>query len=451
MQSTRLALRGLIGLLGVLAFTPFVHADFKVSDIQEIVHDADNHEAGKEATSVVILSEGYQQRADFMDKAKAISKQLRDNLTSAVMREVTTYDFYYVWIPAKDKGAPWRNGRKPGKTPFGARVEKDGGLATDDDAINRAMKHVLTGTTHDAVAVVLIHLLSKEDDPAHGVPTVDDPNTSPDDVRDNADTPEETYKRLEAKDTCRKGAFTIGRVRQVDLDMRAFVHEFGHARFGLDDEYANDPDSTIPAKEKGWVAQYPNTTTDPSGKKWLAKCPELFKSDGTIKTIQEGGSGYAKGVWHSERNCRMNQTRNQYFCTVCEASIRNWPKDKGRLPMPKWTAPTNGSKPSLVEVGNKRFVELKWKAGNGDEPLSWFVELIGTDGKVRWKDSFEGHKRSADMPAPAPGLYTLRLTGERLGRVNPENRSPPAEIKFRILANPTVTVRGIVERLTDRE
>src|SRR5687768_5515472 len=138
MKTQRRALGGLLGLLGVLAFASTAQADFRIADIKEIVHDADDREAGKEATSVVILSEGYRERADFMERARGVAKQLRDNLTSAVMREVTTYDFYFVWVPAKDKGAPWRNGKKAGDTPFGAHVEKDGTLATDDAAVDRA-------------------------------------------------------------------------------------------------------------------------------------------------------------------------------------------------------------------------------------------------------------------------------------------------------------------------
>lgn len=441
-------------------FSPFLHAqalaesNFKVEDIVEVVTDLDTPKAGKATTSVVILSEGYRERQDFMPKARGLAKQLRDNATTAVMREVTNFDFYFVWVPSKAAGAPWRNGKKPVDTPFQAHVQKDGSLATDDSAADRAMKFVLRGTTHEAICVYLIHL--NPNDPKAGSATdVDDPNTSHEDVRDNADTPEDIFKKLEKNDSCEKGAHQIGRVRQVDLDVRAFVHEFGHARFGLDDEYWNEEDSVIPASEKGAVAQYPNTTTDPSGEKWRKLVPGLFSSSGKIKSIVEGGSGYAKGVWHAEKNCRMNQTRNQYFCSVCEASIRNWPNDKGSLPKPSWVAPKDGSKPAVVQAGTAKLIELSWKPGAGDPPLSWLVELVGADGRVKWSDHFEGHLRAGDMKAPKPGIYTLRLTGQRLAKANDDNRSPPAEIKFRVLSNPTIVIReetrGITDALTTGE
>src|SRR5262249_30656201 len=133
----------------------------------------------------------------------------------------------------------------------------------------------------------------------------------------------------------------IGRVRQVDIDMRAFVHEFGHARYGLDDEYANDDTSACPESERSAVAQYPNCSTDETGLRWQTLVPELY-ARGTL-SIVEGGSGYAKKVWRARfgehDHCRMKQTRTMDFCEICQAVIRRSNKKPVPFHEPQWVAP----------------------------------------------------------------------------------------------------------------
>ncbi len=422
----------LASLLAVFSAGARADTNFHVADIAEVRHDDDPDDPKKPVTDVVVLSEGYtsDNEALFWQKAQQIARSLRDDQATSVMREVTTFHFTYVWVPSKDKGAPWRTGQKAGDTPFGAYTDEDGSLSTDDNAVDRAVKHVVDGT-HKTVSVVMIHLLSKYQDPASAAPKgIKDANTGPDDVRDISDTPEDLYGKLVRSDRVREGknAHQVGRVRQVDLDMRAFVHEFGHARFGLDDEYSNDPDEALPDSEKGAVAQFPNDTTDPSGSRWKSLVPDLYDASGKIKQIFEGGSGYGKGVWRAYKNCRMNQSRSQDFCPVCKAIIRASIHDGEPLPAPVWVQPAsaNGKVSVSVAGDGTRTVALQWKPGSSEQPNSWHVQLTDATGKVTWDTYLEGDVQSFDMPAPKPGPYTLSVTGERVALADPSNVSPPA-------------------------
>ncbi|HZU98374.1 MAG TPA: M64 family metallopeptidase [Planctomycetota bacterium] len=424
-------MRRTVAALLVFTFLPAVaraQSNFHTDDIADVRHDDDPDDPKKPVTEVVVMSEGYTKanEALFWERAHQIAKSLREDQASSVMREVTTFHFTYVWVPSKDNGAPWRNGEEAGDTPFGAHITKDGSLATDDGAVDRAVKHVMPeGNTNRTVSVVLIHLLSKRADHAANAPKVkkeDDPNTGPSDVRDISDTPEDLFRSLGDRGHLgHSHGVEIGRVRQVDIDMRAFVHEFGHARFGLDDEYANDPDEVIPEKEKAGVAQFPNSSIDPTGARWKKLVPELFDGSGKIKQIFEGGSGYGKGVWHASHLCRMNQSRTEDFCPVCKAIIRGSIHDGELLPAPAWVS---------VKDAKDGSVALQWKAGSKEQPNSFHLALTDATGKVVWKTDVEGHVTSFDMPAPKPGPYTVSVTAQRVSIADPANVSKPAATKY---------------------
>lgn len=444
----------LVAALPTVVFAQPKPSNFSVNDIVSVTHDDDPADPKKPVTEVVIISEGYPegQKARFLEKARQIKASLRTDEASSVMREVTTFHFTTVWVPSTGDGAPWFNGDPARDTPFRAHVEKDGSLAADHAAIDRAVKKVASGQ-NTTVPVVLINFLSKKEGAPKKKPpktgrNADDLNTSPGDVRDISDTPEDLYKDLATNSDRRERAgghaAEVGRVLQVDLDMRAFVHEFGHARFGLDDEYANDPDQALPANERNGVAQFPNNTIDPSGARWRNVVPELFDESGKLKQpLIEGGSGYGKKVWHAYKLCRMNQSRSEDFCPVCKAAIRGSVMDGKPLAAPVWLAPVSqdGSTKLTVEKDGSKTVALRWKPGSSEQPNSWHLELTDATGKVVLKKDVEGHQRSLDIDAPGPGRYTLSLQAVRIARADPRNHSPVAEVPLFIPKKPELVTR----------
>lgn len=428
------------------------HHPFAKGDVVDIVKDFDDPEQGKPVTEVVILSEGYDSgaRAAFMAKAKQCATSLRKTAAAEPMRQVTTFDFYYVWVPSEDKGAPWRTGEPAHDTPFGAWQDKDG-LATDDASVDAAVKLVASGK-NPTVGVVMIRLLTKREDvELEDKKVAPDDNDGPEDVRDISDTPQFTYVKL---GHCKAGkvAHEVGRVRQVSIDMRAFVHEFGHARFGLDDEYSNfdkedaSPNASVVPETAGAVAQFPNCTVDPSGARWRMLAPQLFDAKGKIKHIEKGGSGYSKGVWHAEAKCRMNQSRNQEFCSVCKAVILG---STGPLSPPEWVKPASKSTvtPDVGAHGEgKKTIELAWSPTASGTVNCYHLELTKKGAtKPTWTFDFEGHMTRGWCPVDGAGAYTLTIQAQGVALASPAARSKKAITTFEVGA-PHAT-HGIAEHV----
>jgi hypothetical protein len=431
------------------------HHPLAISDVKEVLQDFDAPVAGKPATDVVIVSEGYdgKSRAAFLAKARQCAVSLRTTAAAAPMREVTTFNFYYVWVPSKDKGAPWRNEEPPHDTAFGAWQTKDG-LATDDASVDRAVKHVAEGK-NPTVSVVMIRLLTKREDveleDRHVEP---DDNKGPDDVRDISDTPQFTYVKL---GHCRgKKAREVGRVRQVSIDMRAFVHEFGHARFGLDDEYSDfDADDSSPAasvtpESAAALAQFPNCTVDPTGARWRSLAPSLFEASGKIAHIEKGGSGLSSGVWHATAKCRMNQSRSQDFCPVCKAVILG---ANHALVPPDWVTPAPHST-VFLEVGanglKRNGVHMSWEPKSGATVNCYHIELRKKgETKPIWKTDVEGHMTHGRLPVPDPGSYVLDIQAQGVALAEPADRSKKSSTTFEVEAGPGPgqPTHGITEKI----
>ena len=144
---SRHASLGSVFALLLLTSVAQAQSNFSVGDIDEVVKDFDAPEKKKLATDVVILPEGYQDRADFMKKARALAKRLRPR--PDLRPHARDHDLRVLLRLGGVEGpgrTVARNGEKPRDTPFSADIEKDGTLATDDGAVDRAMKHVLNGT-----------------------------------------------------------------------------------------------------------------------------------------------------------------------------------------------------------------------------------------------------------------------------------------------------------------
>jgi hypothetical protein len=423
---------------------------------------------GRPATDVVVVSEGYKddpdERARFLRKARGMATTLRDEDHAAAvpMREVTTFDFYYVWLPSKSR-APWRCAERAGATKFGACLDKDGTLGTCDPAVDRASKAVaskfhLGKPNHVMITVILIRFMSSDrkdpdfdkgdhdSDDIYGDPkkAKEAATSSERDARDLADTPEQIYLKVGARSLCKKrgghtlltGGYEIGRVRQVDIDMDAFVHEFGHARFGLDDEYANDDTTAVGPDDAKGIAQFPNCTTDPTGARWK-DIPEVWKN-GKLFTdakdpvgvainapdhkLIEGGSGLAKGVWHAFRRCRMNQSLKENFCPVCIHAIQQ--ANKKAPPAPAWVDPTppNGDLAIDAKATAEKpaTVKVAWSLGEARDDASavecFHLTLAKKKGggfeKTPWTADLEGQARSMEIPFPGEGEYVLTLEAQ---------------------------------------
>jgi hypothetical protein len=416
--------------------TASAQSSFRVSDIVSVTERQGEPEAKKYVIDVVILSEGYteKQRDIFRQKAAAVRRALLEDQVSEPMRTVTTFNFYEAWVPSAENGVPWRNGEPAGDTPFQAHITLDGSLTADKDAIDRAVRHVAS-KDHKTVGVVLIHTKSQSADrAANAPPRPEDGNTSPRDVRSWADTPAEVYHKLHRGpvDATANGS-QIGRILQSDGDMRSFVHEFGHAGYGLGDEYANEPTSELPDGKQDEVAQYPNITTDPTGLRWRELLPDLF-ANGKIKEIHEGGDTYAKGVWHPFRKCRMNQTRTEPFCPVCQAIILGSNKKTAPLPTPTEVKLASGKDAKSVVAG--------WKWPSEEQPAAFHVELW-KDGKRVWSGLVEGHLTEATIPVSSAGPFTVRVHAERLDMANPESHSGDAASPELLLVPGVRSVRGV--------
>lgn len=439
--------------LGLVA-TPFgiarADSNFSVNDIEDVRDDVAPNEPGKEPVEVVILSDGYtaDMKPDFLAKARDIVQELRSGKTAAPMREVNTFSFHEVWVPSKAKGAPWRNGEDPADTPFQTHVEKDGTLTSDDAAVDRAVRH-LKPQAKIVIPVVLIRLKTKAaDKKSHAPSGIDDANGDPKDVRDISNTPEDLFKRIASGGT--PESHVAGRVHQVDDDMRAFVHEFGHAAYGLDDEYSNNSTDHIPDEGIAGVAEFPNCTTDPTGARWRAIVPELYDAQGKIRQIFEGGSGFAKGVWHAFKLCRMNQSRTEDFCPVCQAAIRGSRHRDVPLPAPSLTSPTDQESVASTEgAKGRRLVRADWKPAAGEQPNSYHLEVRDPDGRLRYETDVEGHLTTAQVPVPREGSYSLTIEARRVDAANAAARSPGVTVGFSVPADGGPR-SGIDDVLSDR-
>jgi hypothetical protein len=98
-------------------------------------------------------------------------------------------------------------------------------------------------------------------------------------------------------------------------DAAVLTHEFGHAVFGLADEYVDseearfEPDYAHLTLEP--LFQFPNVSTDPTGAKWA----------GLVDGAEPGGLRYGRGVYHPTEACRMGSSSDGDFCPVCQAAI----------------------------------------------------------------------------------------------------------------------------------
>ena len=422
-------------LVSILALgTASAQSSFKVADIASVTERPGEPEAGKYTIDVVILSEGFteKQKDLFRQKAAAVRRALLEDQVSEPMRAVTTFNFYEAWVPSAEIGVPWRNGEPAGDTPFQARITLDGSLTADKDAIDRAVRHVAS-KNNKTVGVVLVHAKSRTADRASNAPPrPEDGNAGPEDVRSWADTPAEVFHELHGGpgDATANGS-QIGRILQNDGDMRSFVHEFGHAGYGLGDEYANEPTSELPEGKQDEVAQYPNITTDPSGQRWRDLVPDLY-ANGKIKEIHDGGDTYARGVWHPYRKCRMNQTRTEPFCPVCDAIIRRSGEKAGPLPTPTAV--------SLEAGKDGKAVVARWRWPSAEQPAAFRVELW-KDGKRAWSGLVEGHLGEATIPVDSAGPYTVHVRALRLDMANPESLSLEASSPELIIAPEGRSVR----------
>ncbi|MBQ3699298.1 MAG: peptidase M64 [Prevotella sp.] len=92
------------------------------------------------------------------------------------------------------------------------------------------------------------------------------------------------------------------------------VHEFGHSFGGLGDEYPyGDADPMYFSDTEPWE---PNLTTHPEQPKWQ----DLI--DARQAGVVEGGGYLSKGVWRSQKDCRMRTNEHPEFCPVCQQALR---------------------------------------------------------------------------------------------------------------------------------
>jgi hypothetical protein len=251
---------------------------------------ADREEAV--TTNFVFLAEGYRKdEADafFSDAAKFSAHLLHDR-AAAPIRSGCAMNFHYVFLASREHGPRQFVDDAPSRdTEFRSRTSGKGSqrvLLADSDKMSAVAARYAPG----AVAVL-----------------VQRPEATPMDrlerfvfrgwreVRSDADLP-----------CCGS------RVRAERDDPECFIHELGHALFGLLDEYGDDHDGSPPAELSQWIDQNaPNLSVHPDRTKWssIVSTPPI-----------EGGCGYKKGVWRAERRCMMNDGTSD-FCRVCKSVI----------------------------------------------------------------------------------------------------------------------------------
>lgn len=357
-------------------------------------------------TDVVIVGDGYtaSERDLFLEDARRLARRVRVEAAARPMREGVTFNFHFAFVPGRDKGAPWQPGRPARATPFGAHVTADGDFVTDDARADS----VATELAPDVDLVVILVRFTPAGEvitprersrferlgrPADGE-ELDLPE-GPGDVRPSADWP------VDGK-----------RIRITTKDTEAFIHEVGHALYGLSDEYAEYAGAP-PADQRWEVAVSPNLTLDRAGSRWrdLVPTPPV-----------EGGGMWTEGVWRPQTHCRMRESRSRLFCPVCEDVIRSAGSAR-RPPAPTWVRPT-ADETVVLAAGVRRLVlEPRWRHAGGahGQAVAFRLDLrrLSPDGSRKrqvWFDEQEGHKRTAplDVGIRQPGTYALGLSAKNL-------------------------------------
>lgn len=355
------------------------------------------------AIDVVILGEGYTQgeRDAFLADAERLTRRVRVEASAKPMREGAPINFHLAFVPGRDRGAPWQPGRPPRRTPFKAHVTAEGDFVTDDAAADAAAAELAPDVD---LVVILVRLTSaservplhqrlrwKRARPADGE-ELDLPG-GPDDIRPSADLPSDGK-----------------RIRITTNDTEAFLHELGHALYGLSDEY-EEYEGAPPADQRWEVAACPNLTLEPTGARWHDVVPTAF----------EGGGMWTKGVWRPERHCRMRESRSEPFCAVCQDVIRGAGKVKPP-PTPAWVRPADGEE-VVLRAGERLTLTPKWAHQGGDrgQAVSYHLDLrrLSPDGSRRrqvWWDEVEGHRRTAPLEVTVlkDGTYLLGVSAVNL-------------------------------------
>lgn len=357
------------------------------------------------ATDVVILGDGYTatERDQFLEDARRLSRRVRVEASAKPMRESAPYNFHFAFVPGRDKGAPWQPGRPARSTPFRAHVDATGDFITDDARADSVAAELAPDVD---LVVILVRFtpagevitprersrFKKLGPPAEGEEL--DLPAGPGDIRPSADWPADGK-----------------RVRITTKDTESFIHEVGHAIYGLSDEYA-EFDGAPSAAERWEVAVSPNLTLDRTGARW---------SDIMSTPPVEGGGTWRQGVWRPQKHCRMNESRSELFCPVCEHVIRGAGAVR-RPRAPAWVRPTANSTVVLEADARRLVLEPKWThtAGAHGHAVAYRLDLrrIAPDGRRRrvWFDEAEGNRRTAplDVGIREPGTYMLGLSAKNL-------------------------------------
>lgn len=395
-------MRAALALLLLALLPALAPAQEPTGSVKELTSDLRSEDWAR-ATDVVILGDGYQanERDLFVADAKRLARRVRVEQAARPMREGSDFNFHFAFVSSREKGVPWRAGRPARDTAFRSHVAADGSLESDDAAADTAAAQLAP----DVDLVVVLVRLAPTNDPktprerlrsarrGHRLASGDEV-TSPDDVRPNADVPEDGR-----------------RIRIPSIDTEAFIHELGHALYNLSDEYA-EYEGTVPADERWQVAICPNLTLEPTGARWADIVPTAF----------EGGGYYSQGVWRPEKTCRMRASRSELFCAVCEDVIRRAPEVSRPPGAPAWVRPADGAR-LTVDRGEPLALAARWThADEGRGPtVSFHLQLqrLNPDGTRRWRvwdDHVEDHRRTASIRVALrePGTYRLGISASNL-------------------------------------
>ncbi|MCA8925962.1 MAG: hypothetical protein KDD82_29420 [Planctomycetes bacterium] len=337
------------------------------------------------AWDLVFLAEGYpaSEQELFFEQARLMARKLRFGNTSFPMREAYTFNFHFVFAASRE-AVSWKPGGKPRDSRLRSYTDEDGVLVTDDALADALALEVAPDV--DSIVIVARFQPASAYDVSTWPKALSDVVEKPDHVRANADMPSDGK-----------------RARMPTIDPDAFVHELGHALFGLGDEYG-EYDGALPASGHWEIALTPNLTTDPSGARWRHIVDSVF----------EGGGYYATGVYRPEQACRMRESREAKFCAVCAHTIRSI----GAVEEPSEAKITSPKQGKAVEPGAllSPSVEVAWKQAH--DPLYYAIELYDAaaleasdEATPLWDDYVEGHLRSFEVPVSLAhkGALTVRI------------------------------------------
>jgi len=336
-----------ISLLGAAS----VHAD------PGKVGDADG--PGK-TCHIVFVSDGYTsgEKSVFLADARALASTLDTDPAAACMRQKKSFRYHFAFKPSKQDGCALAPGAPPRDTAFRSYVAPNGMALCDDKLVDRFA--VAQAPDVDAVVVVMKF-------EGGGSPRWADADL--------------------------KGFGS--RVRIPRGWSNVFVHELGHALFGLGDEYGIHPEA-IPKDEAAQIGLMPNLTTDPRGLRWRA----------ITRSVIEGGATYERGVYHAEPHCRMNEQTSQSFCSVCRHAILFEPT---RLPAkPRILAPTDGAR---IDAGSD--VTVRWSKGGHKVVYYDFVFFRFDEARQSWKQAayelLDETRSARDLGRLGAGRYLVML------------------------------------------